>query len=116
MDVRRLGAADANSAFRILNSALSLAPDVHSRSRCDCWGGDLFFCRVHRFLLSSYSGEWCQTLQSFLSRQRTLEFPTNAPPVPLIFVVVAGAGQMEKDTSETGLSEFCLHKVRNLLV
>ena len=48
-----------------------------------------------------------------LQRERTSveEFAANPPPVPLVFVVAAGAGQVEQDSAETGLSEMSLHNV-----
>jgi len=36
--------------------------------------------------------------------------------VPLIFVVAPGAGQVKKDTAETGSSECCLHNVLKVLL
>jgi len=39
------------------------------------------------------------------------EFAADTAPVPLEFVVAAGAGQMQQDSAKTGLSEVSLHNV-----
>jgi hypothetical protein len=54
----------------------------------------------------------CGKVQN-LRHERTSveEFAANPPPVPLVFVVAAGAGQVEQDSAETGLSEMSLHNV-----
>src|SRR2546428_11850919 len=41
------------------------------------------------------------------------EFAADTPPVPLAFMIAAGADEMEEDATETGLSEISLH--RNLI-
>ena len=52
----------------------------------------------------SYSRESRETLQPE-------DFPADSPPVPLVFVIAAGAGDVEEDSAETGLSELSLHSV-----
>jgi hypothetical protein len=37
-----------------------------------------------------------------------MELPANAAPVPAEFMIAAGAGDVQEDASETGLSKLCL--------
>jgi hypothetical protein len=54
----------------------------------------------------------CGKVQN-LQRERTSveEFAANPPPVPLVFVVAAGAGDVEQDSAKAGLNEMSLHNV-----
>jgi len=48
-----------------------------------------------------------------LSHERTsfADFAANAAPVPLVFVVAAGTGQVQEDAAETEMRELSLHIV-----
>jgi hypothetical protein len=53
---------------------------------------------------------------AFLSRERTSfkDFAADATPVPLAFMVAAGAGQVHQDAAETELGELSLHSILSL--
>src|SRR5690242_8645237 len=58
-----------------------------------CWTagvpGCCSFARFIVFFHTHRAGNGGEPYGRFLSRERTLEFPADAPPVPLIFVVAA---------------------------
>ena len=42
-------------------------------------------------------------------RTAPVDFTPDAPPVPLIMMIITGTGHVQEDASETGVSQVCLH-------